>query len=106
MAKSANLEKMQLFALGKSQGKSSAALAKELEITEQTASTWLRDPRVQKIITDAQIERWQEAQNMLLRVQKLAVETLVMLLKSPDENIRLKAAKEILTQASGFSSYL
>lgn len=106
MVKAANLEKMELFALGKSQGKTSAALARELEISEQTASTWLRDPRVQKLITDAQIERWQEAQNMLLSVQKMAVQTLVVLLKSDDERIRLSAAKEILTQASAFPNYL
>ena len=106
MPKSVNLEKMELFALGKSQGKSSAALAKELEISEQTASNWLKDPRVQKLITDAQVERWQEAQNMLLNVQKLAVQTLVILLKSDDERIRLSAAKEILTQAASFPSYL
>jgi transposase-like protein len=106
MPKAANLEKMQLFALGKSQGKSSAALAKELEISEQTASTWLRDPRVQKLITDVQVEHWQEAQSMLLSVQKKAVQTLAKLLNSDDERIRLSAAKEILTQVSGFSSYL
>jgi transposase-like protein len=106
MVKAANLEKMELFALGKSQGKSSAALAQELEISPQTASNWLKDPRVQKLITDAQVERWQEAQNMLLNVQKLAVQTLVVLMKSDDERIRLSAAKEILTQAASFPSYL
>ena len=102
MPKRANLEKMELFALGKSQGKTSAALAKELEISEQTAGNWLKDPMVQQLITDAQVERWQEAQNMLLNVQKMAVQTLVVLLKSDDERIRLGAAKEILDQASAF----
>ena len=106
MAKSANLEKMELFALGKSQGKSSVALAEELGISPQTATNWLKDPRVQKLITDAQVERWQESQAMLLSVQKMAVQTLVVLLKSDDERIRLNAAKEILDQVSGFSSYL
>ena len=106
MPKRANLEKMELFALGKSQGKTSAALAKELEISEQTASNWLKDPMVQQLITDAQVERWQEAQNMLLNVQKMAVQTLVVLLKSDDERIRLSAAKEILDQARAFPNYL
>jgi len=106
MPKRANLEKMELFALGKSQGKTSAALAKELEISEQTASNWLKDPMVQQLITDAQVERWQEAQNMLLNVQKMAVQTLVVLLKSDDERIRLSAPKEILDQASAFPNYL
>ena len=105
MPKSANLEKMELFALGKSQGRTSAALAEELDITPQTASKWMKDERVQELITSAQIERWQEAQNMLLSVQKLAVQTLVMLMKSDDEKVRLSAAKEILTQASSFPSY-
>jgi hypothetical protein len=34
------------------------------------------------------------------------VQTLAKLRNSDDERIRLSAAKEILTQVSGFSSYL
>ena len=38
--------------------------------------------------------------------KKMAVQTLVVLLKSDDERIRLSAAKEILDQASAFPNYL
>jgi transposase-like protein len=102
----ANLEKQRLFAEGKARGKTSSQVAREIGISEVTASAWLKLPEVREMIQELQVEAWQESQSQLLQIQGEAVSTLVNLLKSQDETMRFKAAKELLDQCSSFKHYL
>ena len=102
----ANLEKQRLFAEGKARGKTSSQVAREVGISEVTASAWLKLPEVQGMIRELQVQAWQESQNILLASQSVAIQTLIVLLRSEDESVKLKAAKELLDQCKSFPNYL
>lgn len=92
--------------MGKAMGKTSRQVASEIGIAEPTASTWLKEPEVQAMIREFQVDNWTAVQNSLLLVQGKALKTIVALLDSSDDRIRLQAAKELLTMASSFPEYM
>ncbi len=99
-------EKKELFAQGKAVGHSNKYLAQSLEICEKTCSAWNNDPAVQARITELLTDSWLSSQAILLSFQKEAVKTIVCLLDSKNEAIRLKAASVLLTLCSSFPDYL
>lgn len=105
MANRPNLAARELFAMGRAIGKTQAELSRELNISEGTLVKWAKEPYVREKIRELQLERWKEVQGVLLNAQRDALQTLINLLGSRDENVRLKAAKEILAQCQTFPDY-
>ena len=52
------------------------------------------------------LEQWESSQDLLLEAQQKAVRTMVGLLDSDDEAVRLRAAKELLSQCSSFKNFV
>ena len=99
-------EKKELFCQGKAIGHSNKYLSETLGICEKTASAWNNDPTVQARIKELLTDSWLSSQGILLTFQKEAVKTIVCLLDSKNEAIRLKAAATLLSACSSFPEYL
>lgn len=52
------------------------------------------------------VEQWEISQDLLLEAQQKAVRTMTDLLDSDDEAVRLRAAKELLSQCSSFKNFV
>lgn len=52
------------------------------------------------------LEQWEISQDLLLEAQQKAVRTMTDLLDSDDEAVRLRAAKELLSQCSSFKNFV
>ena len=98
--------KKEIFCQGKALGKSHKDLAEQLDITEKTASSWGKDPKIQARIKQLLEENWIESPSILLTFQKDAVKTLVCLMASKNEAIRLKASSCLLGLCASFPQYL
>ena len=98
--------KKEIFCQGKALGKSHKDLSRELDITEKTASSWGKDPKIQARIKELLEENWIESQSILLTFQKEAARTLVCLMTSKNEAIKLRAASTLLSLCASFPEYL
>ena len=98
--------KKEIFCQGKALGKSHKDLAEQLDITEKTASSWGKDPKIQARIKELLEENWIESQSILLTFQKEAARTLVCLMTSKNEAIKLRAASCLLNLCSNFPDYI
>ena len=96
----------ELFAIGKSAGRSNKDLSRELNVTEKTCSAWGKDPIVQAKIQEYLLQHFLESQSLLLSFQGEAVKVLIRLLTSKNESIKLKSAAILLNLCASFPEYL
>ena len=96
----------ELFAIGKSAGRSNKDLSRELNVTEKTCSAWGKDPIVQAKIQEYLLQHFLESQSVLLSFQAEAAKTLIRLLTSQNESIKLKSAAILLNLCASFPEYL
>ena len=96
----------ELFAIGKSAGRSNKDLSRELNVTEKTCSAWGKDPIVQAKIQEYLLQHFLESQSVLLSFQAEAAKTLIRLLASQNESIKLRAASVLLNLCSSFPEFL
>ena len=96
----------ELFAIGKSAGRSNKDLAQELNVTEKTCSAWGKDPIVQAKIQEYLLQHFLESQSLLLSFQAEAAKALIRLLTSKNESIKLKSAAILLNLCASFPEYL
>ena len=96
----------ELFAIGKSAGRSNKDLSRELNVTEKTCSAWGKDPIVQAKIQEYLLQHFLESQSVLLSFQAEAAKTLIRLLASQNESIKLKSAAILLNLCASFPEYL
>ena len=96
----------ELFAIGKSAGRSNKDLSRELNVTEKTCSAWGKDPIVQAKIQEYLLQHFLESQSVLLSFQAEAAKTLIRLLTSKNESIKLKSAAILLNLCASFPEYL
>ena len=99
-------EKKELFAQGKALGRSNKDLSRELNVTEKTCSAWGKDPIVQAKIQEYLLQHFLESQSVLLSFQAEAAKTLIRLLASQNESIKLKSAAILLNLCASFPEYL
>jgi hypothetical protein len=87
------------LALAVAGGLSIAAAARSLEIPERTARGWAAAPEFKASVTRLRQEVMSQSVGILGRLAVKASATLGKLLDSQDEDIRLKASKQVLDAA-------
>jgi hypothetical protein len=88
--------KQERLALYLASGKGIKAAAEEVKISERSAHRWLHHPGYRYLISELRGRMLDEAVGQLAKSTNQAVETLVTLLESDRENIRLRAALGIV----------
>lgn len=97
--------KVDRLALAVARGSSLAAAARHLDVPESTARRWAAEPTFKPTVDGFRRQMISRAVGHLTRAANSAVMVLVKLLKSDDEDVRLKAARAVLSDLINVQSH-